>query len=170
MSGLWDITDYSLVVENRNPLHIVLQSESLDEIELIERTKATELNNKSASLEFEIGQKELAKAACCNLSETFETNAAIDASYTDAVTGTRQIELLGLAGKYSQIQLEMIPYVRGVSSNYGLTHIPGPWIESMQLTKGSGSVVNGFESITGQINIELVKAGYRSKTLYECLW
>ena len=101
-----------------------------------------------------LDEKELCKAACCNLSESFETNAAVDASFTDAVTGTRQIRMLGLDGKYTQIMKDNIPLVRGLSTIYGLNYVPGAWINSIQISKGVGSVVNGYESITGQINVE----------------
>ncbi len=103
-------------------------------------------------------EKELFKAACCNLSESFETNPSVDVSFTDAVTGTRQIEMLGLAGTYSQITLENMPAVRGLTSNVGLTYIPGSWIDNIQVSKGVGSVANGYESITGQINVEYRKS------------
>ncbi|MEO1448673.1 MAG: TonB-dependent receptor [Bacteroidota bacterium] len=105
----------------------------------------------------EIDEGELLKAACCNLSESFETNPSVDASYSDAITGTRQIQMLGLAGPYAMITEENMPSVRGLSSLYGLTFTPGTWVESMQLSKGTGSVLNGFESISGQINVELRK-------------
>ena len=98
--------------------------------------------------------RQLTKAACCNLSESFETSPAVDVSYTDAVTGIKQIQLLGLAGSYTQITTENTPEIRGLVGSYGLTFIPGPWIEGIQLTKGTGSVVNGYESIAGQINVE----------------
>ncbi len=104
-----------------------------------------------------IGERELMKAACCNLSESFETTPSIDAAYTDAVTGYRQIQMLGLAGPYTLITRENIPDIRGLSAVTGLTFTPGTWIESMQLSKGTGSVVNGFESVAGQLNVELRK-------------
>jgi len=100
---------------------------------------------------------ELLKAACCNLSESFETNPSIDVNFADALTGTRQIKMLGLTSPYILIATENIPAVRGASQAQGLSFIPGTWVESIQITKGAGSVVNGFESITGQINAELVK-------------
>jgi outer membrane receptor for ferrienterochelin and colicin len=105
----------------------------------------------------EITKEELCKAACCNLSESFETNPSVDISYPDAVTGTRTIQMLGLAGPYVQITRELLPDVRAVSSIYGLSTTPGPWIESIHLIKGTGSVVNGYESIAGQINVDLKK-------------
>lgn len=104
-----------------------------------------------------ITSKELLKAACCNLAESFETNPSIDVSFSDALTGTKQIKMLGLTSPYLMMTQENIPSVRGASQVFGLSFTPGPWIESIQITKGAGSVVNGFESVSGQINTELVK-------------
>lgn len=104
-----------------------------------------------------VTKKELLKAACCNLAESFETNPSIDVNFSDALTGTKQIKMLGLTSPYLMMTQENVPSVRGASQVYGLSFTPGPWIESIQITKGSGSVVNGFESISGQINTELIK-------------
>ena len=104
-----------------------------------------------------ITQRTLAKAACCNLSESFETNASVSVSYADAVTGARQIQFLGLGGQYVQINVENIPTVRGLATSFGLNYIPGTWITSIDVGKGAGSVVNGYESMSGQMNIELQK-------------
>lgn len=104
-----------------------------------------------------IGEGELRKAACCNLSESFETNASVDVNITDAVSGAKKIQLMGLDGVYTQIQLENIPILRGLESSFGLNSIPGTWIESMQVTKGTGNVVNGYESMAGLINLEFKK-------------
>lgn len=101
--------------------------------------------------------KELLKAACCNLAESFETNPSIDVNFSDALTGAKQIKMLGLTSPYLMITEENIPSVRGASQAYGLSFTPGTWVESIQITKGAGSVVNGFESISGQINTELLK-------------
>lgn len=101
--------------------------------------------------------KELLKAACCNLAESFETNPSIDVNFSDALTGTKQIRMLGLTSPYLMITEENIPSVRGASQAYGLSFTPGTWVESIQITKGAGSVVNGYESISGQINTELLK-------------
>lgn len=101
--------------------------------------------------------KELLKAACCNLAEAFETNPSIDVNFSDALTGTKQIKMLGLTSPYLMITEENIPSVRGASQAYGLSFTPGTWVESIQITKGAGSVVNGYESISGQINTELIK-------------
>lgn len=104
-----------------------------------------------------ISSKELLKAACCNLSESFSTNASVDVAFTDAVSGAKKIQMLGLDGVYTQILSENMPMLRGLSSAYGLNYIPGTWIDNIRVTKGTGSVVNGYESISGQINLEFLK-------------
>ncbi|GAB4318137.1 MAG: TonB-dependent receptor plug domain-containing protein [Bacteroidales bacterium] len=130
---------------------------NLDEVEVTGRRASTSISSLSVLKVEQLGEKELLKAACCNLSESFETTPGIDVSYTDAVTGTRQIQMLGLAGPNIQIMRENMPDVRGLSAIFGLTYIPGTWVERIDLNKGTGSVVNGFESIAGQINTELRK-------------
>ncbi|WP_294251162.1 heavy-metal-associated domain-containing protein, partial [uncultured Chryseobacterium sp.] len=110
---------------------------------------ATSLQKKEAGLVFNIDKKELLKAACCNLSESFETNATVDVSFSNAVTGTKQLKMLGLDQKYTSLTKELLPEIRGLASAYGLNFIPRRWIESIQLTKGGSTVTNGYESITG---------------------
>jgi outer membrane receptor for ferrienterochelin and colicins len=112
-----------------------------------------------------ITSKALLKAACCNLSESFETNASISVSYSDAVTGAKQIQLLGLSGIYVQTNLENIPQLRGLSSTFGLNYVPGTWIQSIDIGKGIGSAVNGYENIGGVLNVELQKPD-NSEKLY----
>jgi len=148
----------TVVVEQPDKLTIILKQEKqLDGVEVIYRQKSTEISYMDVLKTENIGEEELYKAACCNLSESFETNPSVDVVYTDAVTGTKQIQMLGLDGKYTQITREVIPDVRGLSTVQGLTYIPGVWIEGIQLNKGAGSVASGFESVTGQINVELHK-------------
>jgi len=114
--------------------------------------KSTDATNMSI-----MSHKELLKAACCNLAESFETNPSIDVNFTDAVTGNKQIKMLGLTSPYILIAEENIPSVRGASQAFGLSFTPGTWVESIQVTKGAGTVVNGYESISGQINTEIIK-------------
>ncbi len=137
----------------------------LQSVDVVGERDATAVDLKSAGFTLNIDEKELRKAACCNLSESFETNASVDVSFTDAVTGQKQIEMLGLAGKYALIQRENIPYARGLNATTGLNFIPGPFVNSLQVTKGLSSVLNGYESITGQINVEFVKPETAPKLL-----
>ena len=96
----------------------------------------------------------LCKMACCNLAESFENSASVTVGYSDAVTGARQIRLLGQSGIYTQMLDENRPVMRGLSAPFGLNYIPGQWLESIQIAKGVTSVINGVESMTGQINME----------------
>lgn len=133
------------------------EAETLDEVTLTQRRKAIQKSYFEAQNIVSVNSAELLKAACCNLSESFETNPSIDVNFSDALTGTKQIKMLGLTSPYLLITEENIPMIRGASQAYGLTFTPGTWIESIQITKGTGSVVNGFESIAGQINTEIKK-------------
>ena len=146
------------VVSNNSVVTIKLKSIiTLKEAMVQEKQQTTFLSRIDPILTEKITNKELQKAACCNLSESFTTNASVDVVYTDAVSGAKKIQLLGLDGIYTQIQGEMIPLIRGLSSAYGLGFVPGTWIESIQVSKGTGSVVNGYEQIAGQINLEYLK-------------
>lgn len=137
--------------------HNLTPKSTLEEVNITARKKATAHSFLKAQNVIIVSSDELLKAACCNLSESFETNPSIDVNFADAVTGTRQIKMLGLTSPYILIATENIPSIRGASQAYGLSFIPGTWVESIQITKGAGSVVNGYESIAGQINAELVK-------------
>lgn len=139
-------------------------NKTIEEVRVIKYGKPTVLDRKEAGLTFNIGAKELLKAACCNLSESFETNATVDVSYSNAVTGTKQLKMLGLDQKYTALTKELLPSIRGIAAPYGLNLVPGRWIGGIQLTKGGSTVVNGYESITGQINTELLKAGENPET------
>jgi len=146
----------TLIVNEEDYIEVNLHSSvELDEVMISYKKNSSELSLLNPLNAKMIGEKELLKAACCNLSESFETNPSVDVSFTDAVTGTRQIQMLGLAGPYTQISRENMPDIRGLSSVFGLTYIPGTWIESIQLNKGAGTVINGYESIAGQINVNL---------------
>ena len=104
-----------------------------------------------------INKEELFKAACCNLGESFTTNPSVDVNYSDAATGAKQIKLLGLSGTYVQMLTENLPNFRGAAAPYALDYVPGPWMSGIQVSKGSSSVKNGYESITGQIDVEYLK-------------
>jgi outer membrane cobalamin receptor len=101
--------------------------------------------------------RDLTKDACCNLSESFENSASVDVNFADAVSGAKTIKLLGLDGTYTQFVTENTPSIRALGNTFGMAYIPGPWMQSIQVNKGAGSVVNGYESITGQINVEYKK-------------
>lgn len=146
-----------IIIRDTNQyLLLILKSGSeLAEVDIVYYSTGTEISYLNTIKVETLGERSLMKAACCNLSESFETNPSIDVSFSDAISGTKQIQMLGLSGQYAQITKENMPYLRGLAGAYGLTFIPGTWIQSIQLSKGAGSVVNGYESFTGQINTEL---------------
>ena len=137
--------------------YMKVDDNDLDEVTVVKKKNPTQRIYSMAQNVVLISEQELLKAACCNLSESFETNPAVDVNHSDALTGSKKIEMLGLKSPYILITEENIPMVRGASQAFGLSFTPGSWVESIQVTKGMGSVVNGFESIAGQINAELKK-------------
>lgn len=148
----------TIAITQPKTVHYWLQpTDDLDAVTVTSRKQPTAKSYLKAANAFTVSSDELLKAACCNLSESFETNPSIDVNFADAITGTRQIKMLGLTSPYILIATENIPSIRGASQAFGMSFIPGTWVESIQITKGAGSVVNGFESIAGQINAELVK-------------
>ena len=157
-------SDTIIVSDQSKLLLLVLKSGvDLQEIQIVYYSTGTEISYLNPIKTEILNERSLMKAACCNLSESFETNPSIDVNFADAVSGTKQIQMLGLSGQYAQITKENMPYMRGLAGNYGLTFIPGTWIQSIQLSKGAGSVVNGYESFTGQINTELQNPEHSDK-------
>lgn len=140
-------------------VEVILSPEAaeLNKVEVIENAPSTQLDYLGIENRSILTSKELQKAACCTLAESFETNPSIDVSFTDAISGVRQIEMMGLSGIYTQTTMEALPYIRGLMSNVGLSFVPGTWIKAINVSKGVGSVANGFESITGQIDLSMQK-------------
>ncbi|MGA0558038.1 TonB-dependent receptor [Larkinella sp. VNQ87] len=147
-----DQTELTVVLTNQNTLQEVTVQGASSQIDRI-----SPIQNEI------ITTRTLAKAACCNLSESFETNASVNVSYSDAVTGAKQIQMLGLSGNYVQTNIENIPTIRGLASTFGLNYIPGTWISSIDIGKGAGSVVNGYEGMSGAMNVELQKPDARER-------
>jgi outer membrane receptor for ferrienterochelin and colicin len=172
-----DSTGHNLIVMyfDKKPDTLYISTEKFIEINLdatyqvqevvISESRGTFISHISPRFTETVTKKELLRAACCNLSESFETNPSIDVNFTDAVSGAKTIRMLGLDGVYTQMLQENIPGLRGLSGAYGMSLIPGTWIQSIQITKGAGSVVNGYESMAGQINLELIKPADAEKLL-----
>ena len=147
----------TLKTKNKYSKVILKPDTSLEAITIKFKEKSSSVSLLSSANVLKISSEELLKAACCNLAESFETTPSIDVNFSDAISGRKQINMLGLASPNILISVENIPSIRGALNAYGLTFIPGTWIESIQVAKGSGSVVNGYESVSGQINAELLK-------------
>lgn len=158
------------VDNGENNLEIILsRNKVLGEVEVVSRAAGTTISRFDPLTVQNISGAELHKAACCNLGESFETNASVDVHYSDAVTGAKQIQLLGLAGVYSQLMTENIPNMYGLATTYGLGYIPGSWMESIQVSKGAASVLDGYSSITGQINTNTKNPADSEKLFFNAL-
>jgi len=153
----------TLMVHSLDFVTVILKISSADLQEVVVKSGATTIDRMNPIHTEIITTKALAKAACCNLSESFETNASVSVSYSDAITGSKQIQLLGLSGNYVQTNVENIPSIRGLNTTFGLNYLPGTWLASIDVAKGAGSVVNGYESMTGALNIELAKPDMAEK-------
>lgn len=149
----------TVLIRNKNQVVEVTLKDGmvLDEVQVRAHTMGLQKSRLSVLNQDQISASELARAACCNLGESFTTNPSVDVSYSDAASGAKQIKLLGLSGTYVQMLTENIPNYRGAAVPFALGYIPGPWMQSIQVSKGASSVKNGYESITGQINVEFKK-------------
>lgn len=139
---------------DRNAEFLLKEGNSLDEVRVVGRQEGNYISKMTPVKTEVISAAGLCKMACCNLAESFENSASVTVGYADAITGARQIKLLGLSGQYTQMLDENRPVMRGIAAPFGLSYIPGQWLESIQIAKGPSSVVNGIEAITGQINME----------------
>ena len=147
----------SQMIVNNQYIFILESLLDLDEVVIKEKRATTQYSLLETVNLQTLNNTELEKAACCNLSECFETNSTVDVAYTDAVSGSKKIRMLGLDGKYVKFTGESMPLIEGISSSFGINYIPGSWIESIQIIKGTGSVLNGYSALTGQINVEYFK-------------
>ncbi|MDZ7317416.1 MAG: TonB-dependent receptor [candidate division KSB1 bacterium] len=150
--------DTLMILSADEPVKVYLSVlESMEEVTVeAEKPHALHLHETPVATQ-RITQQGLRTLACCNLAESFENTMAVDVEQTDAVSGAKRIKLLGLAGFYTQFLIEKNPTLRGLISPFSLEYIPGFWIESIDISKGTASVASGYESITGQINVELKK-------------
>lgn len=158
------LSSYTLVANAQSPIESGKQrsidpdsiSSELDEIVIVKKTPSLKKLN-GPELGFQVNKSELFRAACCNLGESFTTSASVDVDYADPATGAKQIKLLGLSGSYVQMMTENLPAFRGAAMPYAFRYVPGPWMKSIRVSKGCSTVKNGYESITGQIDVEYLK-------------
>ena len=147
-------------------IKIVLKSNTpLKTVEITAKRADNAIATLDPRLVEHISSNELKKAPCCNLSESFETNGSVDVTYTDAITGAKEIQMLGLRGIYTQLLIENRQDFYGLATPYALEYIPGTWLEGIDINKGASSAKNGSQAITGQINTELEKPS-RGKRLF----
>jgi outer membrane receptor protein involved in Fe transport len=146
--------------DNGNIEFVLSEGVELKQVTVVGNQKGVVFNRLDVGKTELITKTGLVKMACCNLSESFENSATVTVGFTDAVSGVKQVQLLGLSGLYSQLLTENVPTYRGLLSTFGWSYMPGSWMESIQISKGASSVVNGYESISGQINLEMKKPHY----------
>lgn len=147
------------ITDKNQHIEVVLKEDAnqLNEIEIKGRNTGLSKSRMSILNQDQITAAQLTRAACCNLGESFTSSASVDVNYSDAATGAKQIKLLGLSGTYVQMLTENIPNYRGAAMPFALGYIPGPWMQSIQVSKGTSSVKNGYEALSGQINVEFKK-------------
>jgi outer membrane cobalamin receptor len=150
-------TDSLWVKPNSGTFTVVVRLQPLatETIEITGRRGSKTYSSVDARTVETLHEGEFEKAACCNLSESFETNATIDATVSDAVTGKKEIQLLGLAGRYANLQVNNLPLLAGLHRTGGLDYIPGVWVQQIAISKGIGSVTAGHDGMTGELNIAL---------------
>ncbi len=150
----------TLTIDKTNPnldIYLKENTTTLRQVTITERKQSSFMSKMSVEQKEIISSEGLKHLACCNLGESFENTASVDVGYSDAVSGSKQIQLLGLTGVYSQLLLENMPFLRGLSAPFGLGYVPGSWMESISISKGVANVVHGYETMTGQINLEYDK-------------
>ncbi len=146
----------SVAAQESAPDSLTLDGQTLDEVQ-VNRKKVSIKRLSGAQLGFEMNSDELHRAACCNLGEAFQNSASVDVNYSDAATGAKQIKLLGLSGTYVQMLTETQPNFTGAAKPFSLGYVPGPWMKSISVSKGASTVKNGYDGITGQINVQYLQ-------------
>ena len=146
-----DMSDKSV---NQITIHLKSSATGIDEVVVEGMQRGNYSKSSGITRNEQISFAGLCKMACCSLAESFENSASVTVGYSDAISGARQIKMLGLAGTYTQILDENRPIMQGAGAAYGLSYTPGMWLNSIQVSKGVASVTAGHEAITGQINLE----------------
>jgi outer membrane receptor for ferrienterochelin and colicins len=134
---------------------IVLAPQYLDAVEVSARKPGIYISILQPIKTEVITQAELKKAACCDLAGCFETQGTVQPQTTNVLTNSRELRILGLSGVYNQLLVEGMPLIQGATYTYGISSIPGVMVDNIFVAKGANSVLQGFESISGQINVEL---------------
>lgn len=129
------------------------ESQDLDEVVIKSNNSGIVISNRKPIKYEQITKTELVKAACCDLSGCFETQITVQPQTTNVVTNSKELRILGLSGAYNQILIDGFPMIQGLSHTYGISSIPGTLVDNIYISKGANSVLQGYESISGQINV-----------------
>lgn len=142
-------------INNETIVNFKLQlSRQLSEVEVQGERKGQYISTINPIKTEVISSAELKKGACCDLAGCFNTNGSVQPATTNVVTNAQELRVLGLSGVYNQVLLDGFPMIQGLSYTYGISNIPGPLVDNIYVSKGANSVIQGYESITGQINVE----------------
>jgi len=133
---------------------ILIQNTTTETIVIEDEQSSTYISDDAAKTEI-ITSQELVKDACCDLSGCFGKNSSVEVAVTDIITDSKELKILGLEGVYTQILIDNMPMMNGLNVKYGVSSISGSMIDRITISKGSNSVINGYESISGIMNVIL---------------
>lgn len=158
-------TDTILVFENTYLNIKLTESLSLDEIIINEKRSDSYISDINPIKVEVITEHELQKAACCDLSACFDTEASVESKTTNILTNSKELRIFGLSGIYNQVLVDGMPLIQGLTHTYGISSIPGTLVNTIYVAKGANSVLQGYESISGQINVILKEPDQTDKLL-----
>jgi len=158
-------TDTILVFENTYLNIKLIESLSLDEIIINEKRSDSYISDINPIKVEVITEHELQKAACCDLSACFDTEASVESKTTNILTNSKELRIFGLSGTYNQVLVDGMPLIQGITHTYGISSIPGTLVNTIYVAKGANSVLQGYESISGQINVILKEPDQTDKLL-----
>ncbi len=155
----------TIKITNQTSVTFTLKKEkSFQEILLKSEQGILISNHKGVKVE-QITKAELKKAACCDLAGCFETQISVQPQTTNVITNSKELRILGLSGTYNQVLIDGLPMIQGLSYTYGISSIPGTLVDNIFVSKGANSVLQGYESISGQINVLTKKPDATDKLL-----
>lgn len=141
------------------------ENKELDEVLIKKRRPGVFISDGEPLMTYQITQTELEKAACCDLAGCFGTQITVQPHSTNVITDSKELRILGLSGVYNQVLVDGFPIIKGLSQTYGISNIPGTLVKNIYISKGTNSVLQGYESISGQVNVETKDPGDEEKLL-----
>jgi len=130
------------------------QPRTLEQITISAQKEGITISDSNPIKTEQITQTELSKSACCDMAVCFETQSTVQPQVTNVITQSKELRILGLSGVYNQILVNGLPMIQGLSYTYGISNIPGTLVDNIFVSKGANSVLQGYESISGQIAVE----------------
>ncbi|MDF1864642.1 MAG: TonB-dependent receptor [Saprospiraceae bacterium] len=157
----------TITITNQTTVNVQLvETATLNEVEVKGKRPGTFISSINPIKTEVITQVELTKAACCDLAGCFNTQGSVQPTTTNIVTNAKELRILGLSGVYNQILIDGMPLIQGLTYTYGVSTIAGTLVDNIYISKGANSVLQGYESISGQINVELKEPDNCEKFLF----